>query len=143
MRKIFFLGVLASLVFSSNLKVGDEIGHKNFKDQFEKELVITKDTKEIIAVFSKDSGEKVKEFLDNNSGYLKKNSSVYIADMSQVPSFVMSFFMMPKFKKYNYTMGLIADEKKAEYFPQQEDKITVIKLNNFKVEKIDFVDKVK
>lgn len=134
--------LMVSFIFAGTLEKGSVLEHKSFNDQFEKPLVITKDTKQLILAFSKDVGAVVKEGLDKNKNYLSNNNAIYLVDVSAVPGFVMSFFMLPKFKKYDYKMALIEDEKKAAYFPREEEKITIITLDNFKVTDIKFVDKI-
>ena len=63
-------------------------------------------------------------------------------DATAVPSMVMSMFMMPKFKKYTYSIGLLDNEKDVAYFPKKEDRITVISLENLNVTAIDFKEKL-
>jgi hypothetical protein len=55
---------------------------------------------------------------------------------------VMSMFMMPKFKKYSYSIGLLENEKDLAYFPKKPDLLTVITLDNLNVTAIDFKDKL-
>ena len=59
-------------------------------------------------------------------------------DASAVPGMIMSMFMLPKFKKYDYSIGLIEDEKEAGLFPQKENHLTVISLENHIVTHISF-----
>jgi len=51
---------------------------------------------------------------------------------------VMSMFMLPKFKKYAYPIGLIEDEKVLETLPKKEKFITLITLDNLKIIAIEF-----
>ena len=101
-------------------------------------MVVTNDTKKIIVAFSKEKGEEIKGFLDNNPTYLKDENALYFADVSAAPSFVTSLFMVPKFKKYSYKMGLIKDEDVAATFPKQQEMLTIISLKDSVVTKIEF-----
>jgi len=125
-------------LFAQPLSEGTSIEAMQFKDQFEKNLTITAQTQQLIVVFSKVEGEKVKVFLEANPNYLTEKNALYLMDVTPVPGMVMSMFMLPKFKKYPYAIGLIDDEKVLEHFPKKENFITLITLENFKVTSIEF-----
>jgi len=133
-----FMLLLPLGLFAQDLKEGTPIQAMVFKDQFEKNIAITDKTKQIMIAFSKVKGESVKVFLEANPNYLVENNAVYLMDVSTVPSMVMSMFMLPKFKKYSYTVGLIENEKDVDYFPKKENFITVITLDNLNVTSIVF-----
>jgi len=125
-------------LFAQPLSEGDTLQAMQFKDQFDKNLTITAQTQQLIVVFSKVEGEKVKAFLEANPNYLREKNALYLMDVTPVPGMVMSMFMLPKFKKYPYTIGLIDDEKVLEYFPKKENFITLITLENFKIISVEF-----
>lgn len=133
---LLFCGVL----FADVLKVKDTFPYDSFSDQFEKQLAITPQTKEIIISFSKKNGKVVKAFLQTHKGYLEKNQAVYLADVSSVPSLIMSLFMKPALQKNNFSVGLIEDEKIVEILPEVEGKTTVIRLEKMHIKSINFVD---
>ena len=108
------------------------------KDQFEKEVVINAQTKQIIIAFTKAQGETMKAFLETNPNYLSDNNALYMMDATEVPSVIMSMFMMPKFKKYGYSVGLVEDKQTAQTLPKQNDKLTVLSLDNLRITQIDF-----
>lgn len=108
------------------------------KDQFEKEVVINAQTKQIIIAFTKAQGETMKAFLETNPNYLNDNNALYMMDATEVPSVIMSMFMMPKFKKYGYSVGLVEDKQTAQTLPKQNDKLTVLSLDNLRITQIDF-----
>lgn len=125
-------------LFAQDLKEGISIKAMVFKDQFEKNVSITDKTKQIVIAFSKEQGEKVKVFLEANPNYLAANNAIYLVDVSTVPGMVMSMFMLPKFKKYSYTIGLVENDKDIAYFPKKENFITVITLDNLNITSIVF-----
>jgi len=135
---IAFMFLLPHGLFAQPLSVGTTIEATQFNDQFEKNLTITAQTQQLIVVFSKVEGEKVKAFLETNPNYLYENNALYLMDVTPVPSMVMSMFMLPKFKKYPYSIGLIEDEKLLAPFPKKENFITFMTLENFKVTSIEF-----
>ncbi|XOB62201.1 hypothetical protein ACMC56_16660 [Campylobacterota bacterium DY0563] len=144
MKILISLFLFINLAFSSSLKLGDDLSSLKVEDQFEKVLEINKNIKKIIIVFSKDKGDKIKSFLETNPNYLKTNNALYFADVSAAPGFVTNLFMVPKFKKYNYSIGLIRDEKVAESFPKKdENNLTIIELKENKISSIKYEKNLK
>lgn len=144
MKILLPLFLMVNLMFASTIKVGDDLSSIKVTDQFDKVLQVNKEIKKLIVVFSKDKGNEIKEFLESNPNYLKENSAFYFADVSAAPGFVTNLFMVPKFKKYSYSMGLIRDEELAESFPKQnEETITIIELNENKVSSIKYKKSLK
>jgi len=144
MKKII-LAALLLLPFglvADTLKEGTLIQAPVIKDQFEKTVSITPQTKQIIIAYTKSQGDVLKAFFEANPHYLSENNALYLMDATSVPSLVMSMFMMPKFKKYTYSIGLIEDEKDVAYFPKKEDQLTIISLDNLNVTAIDFKEKL-
>ncbi len=133
---LLFYGVL----FADVLKVKEKFPYNSFSDQFENKLAITPQTKEVIISFSKKNGKAVKAFLQTHKGYLEKKQAVYLADVSSVPSLVMSLFMKPALQKNNFSVGLIEDEEIANMLPKVEGKTTVIHLEKMYINSIKFID---
>ncbi|ACZ11503.1 hypothetical protein [Sulfurospirillum deleyianum] len=132
----FFLLPLG--LWASTLQEGSTFQAPLIKDQFEKTVQVTPQTKQIIIAYSQAQGSSLKTFLEANPNYLRENNALYWMDATAVPSMVMSMFMMPKFKKYPYAIGLLEDEKALAYFPKKEDHLTIIELDNLVVKKISF-----
>jgi len=144
MKKLLLLIalILPFGLFAESLKEGSVIQAPAIKDQFEKTMSITPQTKQIIIAYTKSQGDVMKAFFEANPNYLSENSALYLMDATAVPSIVMSMFMMPKFKKYPYAIGLLENEKDVAYFPKKEDLMTVITLDNLSVTAIDYKEKL-
>ena len=69
---------------------------------------------------------------------MREKNALYLMDITPVPGMVMSMFMLPKFKKYTYPIGLIEDEKVLTQFPKKENFITFITLVNLKIISVEF-----
>lgn len=138
MKKLIILAFAAIAAFASEIAVGQQFLETSFVNQHEKNLEITNDTKKVIIAFTKKSGSVVNDFLNENKGYLKDTQSVYLTDVSQVPSFVMSFFMLPKFREYYYEIGLVEDESISKLLPKKDEMLTIIELDNRKITSISF-----
>lgn len=144
MKKLLLAAILLLPfgLFADTLKEGVSIQAPIIKDQFEKNVNITPQTKQIIIAFTKSQGDVMKAFIEANPNYLSENNALYFMDTTSVPSMVMSMFMMPKFKKYTYSIGLLENEKDVAYFPKKEDRMTVITLDNLNVTTISFQEKL-
>lgn len=143
--KQFLLAAMLLLpfgLFADAIKEGTPIQAPAIKDQFEKNVSITPQTKQIIIAYTKSQGDVIKAFLEANPNYLSENNALYFMDATAVPSMIMSMFMMPKFKKYTYSIGLLENEKDVAYFPKKEDRMTVITLDNLNVTAISFQEKL-
>lgn len=140
MKYIFtaFMLFLPFGLFAQTLNEGENIKAISLKDQFEKNLTVSTETKQIIVAFTKDQGAQVKTFLDANPNYLLEQKALYFMDVTSVPGMVMSMFMLPKFKNYSYPVGLIEEKEALAYFPKKEGNITLITLDNLKVTAISF-----
>jgi len=70
---------------------------------------------------------------------LIENNVTYISDISEMPSFVTSWFAIPKMKKFDFKVALIYDEEEGKVLNRQEEKVTVMVLNDNKITSIEFV----
>lgn len=55
-----------------------------------------------------------------------------------MPSLISKFVALPKMKNYSFPILLIDEDNKA-LFPVQEDKITIITLDNSKITDVKFI----
>jgi hypothetical protein len=143
MKKILILVALATFLTANDFSVGKEITPFSLPDQFEKTHTIDKTTRTIIVSFEKDTGADMNAFLATKSpDYLEKRNAVFIANISEMPSIITKLFAMPKMKKYKHDVLLINDEEDKR-FEAKEEKITIYKLVDGVVSKIDFVSTSK
>ncbi len=124
------------------ITVGKTLQNITLKDQFDKPVSLSKDTKKIVFVFKKASGHTARGLLDSKpDDYLLNKHVAFIADISGMPSIIASMFAIPDFQKHKYPVMLIKNEDIAEKFKNEkyEDYITIIDLNNFKITDITLV----
>lgn len=142
MKYILTFLLLVSYLISAQLEENSVLKYTKFKDQYEKNLIITKNTKEIIIADTNEEGRKIKEVMLNNKALKDDKTTVFLADLSLVPDFLMSLFMDEKFKEFKHKIGIIQKDEISDYFPQESGKITIIELENLKVKKIKFVENI-
>jgi len=125
---------------TNGLKIGSKLELK-LPDQFNKEHILSSDTKKLIFVFSKNTGHIAREFFKKQSkDYLDSKKAIFVADISKMPAFIRNTFAMPDFKKSHYNILLIYDKKVTKKFEKgiDKDKVVVVTLDNKRVTNIKF-----
>jgi len=127
MKKAIMGLVLAVSVWGAPYSVGQSVTPLDLKDQFGKRHPLKVMPEKVVMAFEKGTGAMVNEYLAaQEKGYLVKNNTVFIADISQMPNFITKAFAIPKMQKYPHTVLLIQDEELGLKFPSEEDKVTVM-----------------
>ena len=144
MKKFLLLvGLSLTLLVAAPLKTGDLIDtFKGFKFETPqgRMMKVPKSTNLIIAAFEKDTGKLVNAYLDTQvSMYLPKKHAIYIADIHNMPSIITNMFALPKLRKYKHPIYLHFDDEFDQFFPNQEEKITIVRLKDKKVVSISFI----
>jgi hypothetical protein len=110
-------------------------------DQFDKAHSLSSDTKKVIFVFAKTAGHTVKEFLKKqDKSYLPKLNTLFVADISAMPTVIRNTFALPDFKKSAYSVLLIYDKNIAKIFKNEAkaDKISIVTLKNGVIENVKY-----
>lgn len=140
-KKVLFLAMLTTALFSNSFNQNSNIGSFELTDQFDKKHTVNSDVKTMIVSFEKGTSADLNDFLaTKEKGFLEANNAVFIADISGMPSIITKIFALPKMKKYNYNILLITDEEDKRFL-QQEEKLTVYKLNNGIVTSVQYITK--
>lgn len=132
MKYLFFitLYLISTLAFPKEQNI-DEI---KLKDQFEQNISINTETKYILFAKDKNSSEVISETLANiKRNFLEDKKIVYLADVSDIPSFVYSWFALPRMKDYPFRVAL--DEKGVyrKQFSHKSDMVSLIIIKKLKI----------
>ena len=131
--------------FSANVSNGLNSGSTisfTLPDQFDKAHTLKADTKTLILVFAKATGHTVKEFLKKqDSDYLAKRATLFVADISPMPTVIRNTFALPDLKKSAYSVLLIYDKNIAKQLKNEKeaDKIAVVTLENSVVNAVKYI----
>ena len=88
-KKVLFLAMLTTALFSNSFNQDSNIGSFELKDQFEKKHTVNSDVQTIIFSAEKDTSAGLNEFLSSKEkGFLEQNNAVFIADISGMPSII-------------------------------------------------------
>jgi hypothetical protein len=124
---------------------GINIGSKlefTLPDQFDKSHSLTNDTKKLILVFAKSTGHTVKEFLNQqDKDYLTKRNTLFVADISPMPTVIRNTFALPDLKKSNYSVLLIYDKNIAKILKndKEADKIAIVTIANKEIKSVKYI----
>ena len=141
MKKIIMASLLLATALFAEIKVGENFPNLTLVDQFDEKMEVKKEgATKLILSFEKDVSSEVKTFLDSKEkNYLNDNNLFYISDISSMPSFVTSWFALPKMKKFDFKIALIYDENEGTAITREEGKVTVVTLTDNNITAIEFV----
>ena len=126
---------------SNGLNAGSTISF-TLPDQFDKAHTLKADTKTLILVFAKATGHTVKGFLKKqDSNYLAKRDTLFVADISPMPTVIRNTFALPDLKKSAYSVLLIYDKNIAKQLKNEKEaeKIAVVTLENGVVHAVKYI----
>jgi hypothetical protein len=132
---------LYSATATKGLSEGSKIAF-TLPDQFDKAQSLTSETKKVTFVFAKATGHTVKEFLkEQDKGYLAERNSLFVADISPMPTVIRNTFALPDLKKSAFSVLLIYDKEIAKIFKDESnaDKIAIATLNNGTIESVSYI----
>lgn len=134
MRFLFIL-LLPLLLLAESLKVGDTITPLTLESQHEQKVTTLTSGMWIIS-WDKLSTKSVNHYFEQNQ---MPNNVNFIVDVSQVPSAIMSLFVLPNMRTYKHDILLGYDEAYNQTLPYQEDMITLLYLKDAKISNILYV----
>ena len=71
-----------------------------------------------------------------DNAWLTKKKAIYIADIHAAPSLIVNMFVLPKMRKYPYSVGLDPKGDITQNWQKTKDGVSIFKLKNLKVIKI-------
>ena len=138
-KKLVILLISATCLLAQSFALKDSVEGIIIKNQFEKDYVIGTKIKRLVVSFEKDISEDLNGFLGSKeSDFLEKNQTLFIANISKMPSIVASLFAIPKMQKYEYNILLI-DNEKDNRFVSKEGKVTIYEIDKGIIQKVCFL----
>lgn len=137
------LAFSVAVLGAAPLKIGSPLG---ILDTFKyetpqgRQMKIPKKTNLVIVAFEKETGALVNEYLDTQSPfYLLKHHTIFIADINKMPTVISNMFAIPKLKKYKHLIYLHFEDKFQTVVPNQEKKITLLRIEEGKIKDISYI----
>ena len=142
LQKLILSMMVCIYANAGTLKIDDKISTFSLVNQFDKMHTITSEISMIIVTFQKETTNLVNDFLSSKSSdFLDKNNTIFINNISSIPSIVVKIFTIPKMRDYKYDILLIYNEN-SKKFKEEEDKITVYFIENGFVKDIKFISSI-
>ena len=142
LQKLILSMIVCIYANAGTLKIDDKISTFSLVNQFDKIHTITSEISTIIVTFQKQTSNLVNDFLSSKqSDFLFISHTIFINDISYVPSIIVKMFTIPKMRDYKYDILLIYDENNKK-FMEEENKITVYFIKNGFVKDIKFISSI-
>jgi NADPH-dependent ferric siderophore reductase len=139
MKKIFALMALAVSVFAG-INAGHPFPSLTLEDQFKKSHTITPEEQMVLISFERSVSNSFTAFMDQQpKGFLAGRNTLFISDISAMPTLISKMFALPKMQKYNYTALLNYEDAFDKQFEKQEGKLTLYRLEGGKVASVEFI----
>jgi len=144
-KKLLLVTFLALGLNSSPLVLDSTITNLKIKDQHEVEHTLDKNIKTILFASDKKTSDLLRDYLlplSEKENILEKNSAIYIADISNMPSLITKYIALPKMKKYPFSI-LLLDDTNKDNFTKEDGKIIVYSLKDGKITDIKKISTTK
>jgi len=145
LKKLLLVMLLALGLNASPLVLDSTITNLKIKDQHEVEHTLDKNIKTILFASDKKTSDLLRDYLlplSQKENILKKNSAIYVADISNMPSLITKYIALPKMKKYPFSI-LLLDDTNKDNFAKEDGKIIVYSLEDGKITDIKKISTTK
>jgi len=144
-KKLLLVTFLALALNASPLVLDSTITNLKIKDQHEVEHTLDKNIKTILFASDKKTSDLLRDYLlplSEKENILEKNSAIYVADISNMPSLITKYIALPKMKKYPFSI-LLLDDTNKDNFTKEDGKIIVYSLKDGKITDIKKISTTK
>ncbi|MFV0415641.1 MAG: hypothetical protein ACK5NG_04675 [Chthoniobacterales bacterium] len=122
---LFFSGQ----IFAETLKVGDTLPTFTVEDQHGKSFTYDGQINVLLVSFDMDSGKQTNAILaEKPKDFLSEKKAAFLSNIYGMPK-IGRFFALRKMRKYPQRILLGDSESLLTDYPQQEGKVTVLKLD--------------
>jgi hypothetical protein len=132
---------LATAAVAQPLAPGSRLDPISLEDQHGETRSVDASTR--LVLFSRDmaGGKFLREALEDRDGaYLASHGTVYVADISGMPSLIARIFAIPRMRGRGYPMLLDRDGSVTTALPDEEGKATLLFLDGLRVQRVEHVD---
>ncbi len=145
MFKVFLVLLLSFLTLNGKILVGHNFPIFTKQDQFKQIHKPTKNTKQVIFVFSKSMAHLTKEYFDTlEPDFLAKRDTLFVADVSSMPA-IIRYFVLDDLVVHKYPIILIEDDKTSKHYKEDDstEKIMIVSLDKLKVVNKQYITTIK
>lgn len=132
---------LAGAALAEPLAPGATMPALTLADQHDQAGSIDRDTRLVLFTSDMDASDHAKEALaDEGAARLAAAHAVWVANISRMPGIITRLFALPSLRKRPYRMLLDRDGKATADIPATSGKVTLIHLDDLRIERIDYAD---
>jgi hypothetical protein len=136
--------VLCAALFSqhgtlaaASLAVGSTLPDLALKDQHDKPVAISSDTRWVLIASEKPVSDMVSAVLSAEpAGVMARMRLVYVADISGMPALITRMFALPKLRELPFSIALVreaAEMTQVADLPRQQGAATLLRLENGRI----------
>jgi len=136
------MSLLSASILFADIRVGETFPPFKLVDQFDKTVKIERrGVTTLLLSFQKGVSSEINRYIESKAKtFLKEHNILYISDVSNIPSLILSWFAIPKMQKFDFKIALIYDKELSKIVPREEDRVTVVTLLDNNVTSIKFVE---
>jgi hypothetical protein len=129
-----------SQLLANELHVGDTLPSFMLKNQHGESVAIAANAQIILFTVEKSASELVNNYLEKQpADLLAVKRAYFVVDISGMPWLITQMFALPKMRKLPYSILLAEDALTVSFIPRQQNRVTVIRLKQGRVESIQFI----
>lgn len=135
MRFFTALGFCLMPFWAQALEVGERLAPWTLLDQHEQAYSLNEQTRILLVARSMDGARLVEAALkDRPKGYLEVRQTVFVADISRMPSLIARLFAVPAMRGYSYRVLLDRDARVTSRYPGDPAKVLWLDLEQEKLQ---------
>jgi len=129
------------LLFITIITHGQELSPVDFEDQHGDAVAFDSNVKWLIFAHHNKGAKMTKEAIDQvEINDFTAYQGLYVADISKMPALISRMFAMPAMRNYEFNLALDKDGDITQNWPKQDDKVTLITLDNLSLVDVQYVD---
>ena len=133
-----FLAVLLlalSATCAQAVEVGERLAPWTLLDQFDQPYSLNDELQVLLVARSMAGAKLLAAALDQQpKGYLESRKVVFLADISRMPSVIVTAFAVPAMRDYNYRVMLDRSARIAPRYPVENDAVLWLQLQQGRVQ---------
>ena len=134
--KFFAVLLLAlSATCAQAVEVGERLAPWTLLDQFDQPYSLDDELQVLLVARSMAGAKLLAAALDQQpKGYLESRKVVFLADISRMPSVIVTAFAVPAMRDYNYRVMLDRSARIAPRYPVENDAVLWLQLQQGRVQ---------
>lgn len=114
------------------------------QSQHETAVNIPSDTRHVLFAHDMSSKNLVQDMLSSKpADFLDEHKSVFVADISGMPTMIARMFAYPSLRKLPYTVILDNEGDQTAEWQRRDSAVTLISVSNYQITEQRFIDKVE